>query len=59
MRFSLIVATLNRTDELGTLLESLNRQDHRDFEVIVIDQNADQRLVPLLRPFEKRLEIRR
>lgn len=59
MRFSLIVATLNRSDELGRLLESLNRQDYRDFEVIVIDQNSDDRLVPILRPFENRLEIRR
>lgn len=59
MRFSLIVATLGRTTELSTLLESLNWQIHRDFEVIVVDQNGDERLLPILRPFENRLEIRR
>lgn len=59
MRFSLIVATLGRTAELGTLLESLDRQSHRDFEVIVVDQNADDRLVPILNPFENRLKMLR
>jgi glycosyltransferase involved in cell wall biosynthesis len=39
MKFSLIVATLNRTKELEVLFESLSSQTYRDFEVIVIDQN--------------------
>lgn len=59
MRFSLIVATLGRTAELSALLESLDRQTYRDFEVIVVDQNADNRLLPILSSFENRLEIRR
>jgi glycosyltransferase involved in cell wall biosynthesis len=59
MRFSLIVATLGRTTELSALLESLDRQTHRDFEIIVVDQNADNRLLGILRPFESRLEIHR
>lgn len=59
MRFSLIVATLGRTTELSALLASLDRQTHRDFEVIIIDQNPDGRLLPILSPFESRLEIRR
>jgi glycosyltransferase involved in cell wall biosynthesis len=59
MRFSLILATLGRTTELRTLLESLDRQAHRDFEVIVVDQNADNRLLPIVSPFENRLKMRR
>lgn len=59
MRFSLIIATLGRTTELRTLLESLHRQSHRDFEIIIVDQNADNRLLPILSPFESRLEMRR
>ncbi|MFI5117483.1 MAG: glycosyltransferase family 2 protein [Terriglobales bacterium] len=45
----MIVATLNRVTELERLLASLDRQSYKDFEVIVVDQNPDDRLVPLLR----------
>jgi glycosyltransferase involved in cell wall biosynthesis len=45
---SLIVATLNRVTELERLLQSLEDQTYRDFEVLVVDQNPDERLVPVL-----------
>ena len=48
MQFSLIVATVNRVNELEQLLSSLERQTCRDFEVIVVDQNPDNRLQPML-----------
>lgn len=41
---SLIVATLGRSDELERLFESLSAQEFRDFEVILVDQNEDNRL---------------
>jgi glycosyltransferase involved in cell wall biosynthesis len=43
-RFSLIVATFGRTDELSFLLQSLAKQEMRDFELIVVDQNSDNRV---------------
>lgn len=49
---SLIVATLNRVAELERLLASLDGQTYQDFEVIVVDQNPDERLVPVLRKHE-------
>ena len=47
---SLIVATLNRVTELDRLSATLEEQDYLDFEVLVVDQNLDDRLVPVLSP---------
>jgi glycosyltransferase involved in cell wall biosynthesis len=45
MLISLIMPTLNRVHEVELFLESLRKQTFRDFELIVIDQNADRRLL--------------
>ncbi len=42
--FSLVVSTLGRSGELEHMLESLERQSERRFEVIIVDQNADNRI---------------
>lgn len=47
-KISLIVATVNRTAELGPMFRSLAEQTQKDFEVIVVDQNTDDRLQPFL-----------
>jgi glycosyltransferase involved in cell wall biosynthesis len=54
---SILVATINRVSELDRLLTSLDSQTYRDFEVIIIDQNPDERLTPVLRR-HSRLTIR-
>ncbi|MDB5825227.1 MAG: glycosyltransferase family 2 protein [Herminiimonas sp.] len=41
---SLILATVGRTAELDRLFDTLAAQDFKDFEVIVVDQNQDNRL---------------
>jgi GT2 family glycosyltransferase len=58
MRFSLVVATLGRQRELVALLDSLAAQSIQDFEVIIVDQNEDDRLVASLAAFPS-LNIRR
>lgn len=58
-RFSLITCTLNRTQELRALLASLAAQTYRDFEILIVDQNPDDRLAGIIAEFEPRLTIHR
>ncbi|UCD17183.1 MAG: glycosyltransferase [Candidatus Zixiibacteriota bacterium] len=51
MKFSLIMATVGRTEEPGRFLESLASQTWRDFELIAVDQNSDDRLRAILEQF--------
>ncbi len=55
--FSLVVATIGRTDSLAALLASLCMAQPTALEVIVVDQNPDQRLAPLLDPFQATLSL--
>lgn len=54
---SLVVATLGRTIELARLFESLLNQDFEDFEVIIVDQNKDERIGPILTPYRNSLRV--
>jgi glycosyltransferase involved in cell wall biosynthesis len=47
-RFSLIVPTLGRTTEVAEFLASIVDQNREDVELIVVDQNDDERVVPIL-----------
>lgn len=58
MRFSLIVATKNRTQELRSFLSSIKTQSHQDIEVIIVDQNPDKRLDPIINNFKKYFHIK-
>jgi GT2 family glycosyltransferase len=46
--FDLVLATVDRVDEPAAFLASLERQTHRSFRVLVVDQNDDDRLQPIL-----------
>lgn len=48
LRFDLVVATVDRTDDLAALLDSLEAQSHGGFRVVVVDQNEDDRVERLL-----------
>ncbi len=56
-RFSLIIPTFGRTAELGELLASIVDQERSDLEIIVVDQNDDDRVFPLLEQVSTQLPV--
>jgi len=57
MYFSLICATINRVAEVDNLLRSLAGQTCRDFEIIMVDQNEDDRLESVVKKYKTILNI--
>lgn len=57
--FSIVIASTRRTATVATLLDSLLRQSFRNFEAIIVDQNGDDRLEPIMRRFQPALALRR
>jgi glycosyltransferase involved in cell wall biosynthesis len=53
----LILATVDRIREVERFLKSLDSQTHRAFELIVVDQNKDERLLPLLAAYREKFSI--
>jgi len=45
--FDLVVATVDRVEPLDRLFDSLERQSHERFRVLLVDQNPDDRLEPV------------
>ncbi|EMK0359019.1 glycosyltransferase family 2 protein [Klebsiella aerogenes] len=52
MKFSLIVCTLGRFDDIDVLFASFIKQKYKHFEVILVDQNEDGYLTPILNKYE-------
>lgn len=59
MKFSLIMGTLGRKEEVRAFLASLRRQDHRDFELLIVDQNPDDRLAEVIDQYRRHFRILR
>jgi glycosyltransferase involved in cell wall biosynthesis len=57
MRFSLIMGTLGRSAELERFLLALQAQTYQDFQLIVVDQNTDDRVARSLSPFLSQMQI--
>jgi glycosyltransferase involved in cell wall biosynthesis len=58
MLVTLIVATLNRVADIDTLLASFCAQNYRRLEIVIVDQNDDDRLIQVIASYADRLDIR-
>ena len=57
MKFSLVLATVSRTAEVRHFLQTLDAQIYRNFELIIVDQNPDDRLLEFIQPYQNRFPI--
>ncbi len=58
MKISLILCTIHRVDELGRFLSSLSCQKNQNFELIIVDQNPDDRLQSLCKNYANSMALR-
>ncbi|BAK80618.1 glycosyltransferase family 2 protein [Candidatus Arthromitus sp. SFB-rat-Yit] len=57
MKFSLIMATLGRVDEIKVFLDSLDLQNYKDFELIIVDQNDENILGNMISLYKEKFYI--
>ncbi len=55
--FSLIVPTINKSEELDHLIQSLLNQTFKNFELIIIDQNIDNKVLAVTEKYKNDLII--
>ena len=58
IKFSVIIPVYNRPDELKELLESLNKQTYKEFEVIVVEDGSDLKSDQVVEEYQKDLDIK-
>lgn len=56
--FSVIICTFNREKLLPRALESLLKQEYKDFEVIVVDDGSTDRTFSIIKEYRKFLNLR-
>lgn len=54
---SLVIPVYNRPDEIVELLDSVSRQDYRDFEVIVVEDGSTRTCKEEIAPFAERFKL--
>jgi len=57
MYFSLVMGTVGRVEELERFLYSLDMQTYRNFELIIVDQNKDDRIIPKIKKYKNKFKI--
>lgn len=57
MKYSVLIPTLNEENYIGILLQSLVDQEFKDFEVIVIDANSEDKTKEAVEKFKDKLYL--
>jgi glycosyltransferase involved in cell wall biosynthesis len=57
MKFSLIMATIGRYAEVERFMRFLSRQTYPNFELLIVDQNDDDRLLPLIQQYKTKFTL--
>lgn len=58
MYYSIIIPVYNRPEEISELLESLTRQTHQAFEVIIVEDGSDKTCMQIAFHYSTRLTLR-
>lgn len=58
MKFSLVMATLGRSEETKIFLDSLSIQDYKNFELIIVDQNEEDILKEIVDEYRDKFYIK-
>ena len=58
MKFSLILCTINRKNELEKFLSYLSKQNYVNFELFIMDQNKDNLIDDIILSYQNKFEIR-
>lgn len=57
MKYSFVIPVYNRPDEVDELLESLTRQDYKDFEVVVVEDGSAVPCAEVVDRYASRLDV--
>ena len=57
-RFSVIIPVYNRPDEVAELLESLTKQDFKDYEIIIVEDGSAVPCEEVVNGYKDRLPVR-
>jgi len=58
MKFSLVMTTLGRDKDIINFIESLLKQTYTNYELIIVDQNSDDRVVKIFDQYKEKINIK-
>ena len=58
LKFSLIMATYGRSEEIIAMLDTLIEQTYKNFELLIIDQNDNDKVVKIYEQYKNKIDIK-